>query len=77
MEPRELSEMISRAQAEHARLHEIWHALNDTRKDNPLPLALVNSTTSTISAHLDALYAIRVYLNESLSAASAPFQRGA
>jgi hypothetical protein len=59
----ELDEMIRRAQADHKRLHEAWHLLSDQRDDVPTLFGTVNIATSTISAHLDALYLLRTLLD--------------
>lgn len=59
MEPTELDEMIKRVQADHQRLHDAWNLLHPQRDDAPALYGTVNVLTSTISAHLDALYMLR------------------
>jgi hypothetical protein len=59
----ELDEMIHCAQDDSKHLHEAWHLLSDQRDDAPAEFGTVNVLTSTISAHLDALYLLRTLLD--------------
>lgn len=59
MQPTEIDAMISTVQAQHARLHEAWNLLHPQRADDPALYGTINVLTSTISAHLDALYMLR------------------
>jgi hypothetical protein len=64
MEPTELTLMIQAIGEQHIRLHEIWQALHANRDDHPVLMAALNSSTSTVSAHLDALYLLRTLLEQ-------------
>jgi hypothetical protein len=72
MEPTELDAMINQVYAQHARQHEIWMALHPVKSDHPVLFAMVDTLSQTIEAHLRALTALQVLLDQ-----ESPSQRGA
>lgn len=64
MNTTELDAMIKRTQADKSILHEAWVLLHPQSDDHPALYGTVNVLTSTLSAHLDALYLLRTLLDD-------------